>query len=283
MMDASRCPLCENEALDLVHLYEEAPEGEVTLPRLEGRDYRRELYRCRSCGHMISSHEMSMEALYEGDYVDATYGAKGLRGTYDRINNLPENRSDNVGRVNCLNEWMMQENPEMMGRMSRTLLDVGAGLGVFPYRMKQAGWTCTALDPDPRAVRHARDVVGVAGLCGDFMRLEPESRYDLISFNKVLEHVELPVDMLNRSRQWLASGGYVYVELPDAGGATQDGFHREEFFIEHHHIFSAASLSLLAGKAGLEVRRLQCLREPSSKYTLRALLRSLDGAGDDVR
>ena len=36
-------------------------------------------------------------------------------------------------------------------------------------------------------------------------------------------------------------GDLVYVELPDAEGAALHGPGREEFFIEHHHVFSAAS------------------------------------------
>ena len=143
---------------------------------------------------------------------------------------------------------------------------------MFLARLKEAGWRCTALDPDPRAVAHARDVVGVEALCGDFMRIEPPGRYDLVAFNKVLEHVADPVAMLARSRDFLAPGGVVYVEVPDGEAAVREGPGREEFFIEHLWVFSAASLAVLAARAGLSVQRLERLREPSSKYTLRAFL-----------
>ena len=36
-----------------------------------------------------------------------------------------------------------------------SVLDVGAGLSVFLHGMKQHGFACTALDPDPRAAAHA--------------------------------------------------------------------------------------------------------------------------------
>ena len=66
--------------------------------------------------------------------------------------------------------------------------------------------------------------------------------------------------------------GLVYVELPDAEGAGADGPEREEFFIEHLHVFSMASLCLLAARAGFQVRSAVRLREPSTKYTLAAFL-----------
>jgi SAM-dependent methyltransferase len=156
------------------------------------------------------------------------------------------------------------------------VLDVGSGLCVFLHGMKAAGWRGTALDPDERAVAHAREVVGVDAICGDWMTAKIEGRYDLITFNKVLEHVVDPVAMLARARQGLTPGGMVYLELPDGEAAAPprgEGFGREEFFIEHHHVFSLASVSLLAEKAGFSAVTVERLREPSTKYTLRAFLR----------
>ena len=138
--------------------------------------------------------------------------------------------------------------------------------------MKAAGWHGTALDPDRRAIEHARGVVGVEGIHGDFFEVSSATRYDVISLNKVLEHVEHPVRMLARAADHLAAGGFVYVELPDGEVATGHGPQREEFFIEHHHVFSAASLTLLASRAGFQVRCLERLQEPSTKFTLRGFL-----------
>jgi hypothetical protein len=155
------------------------------------------------------------------------------------------------------------------------VLDVGSGLCVFLHRLKaETGWNCTALDPDPRAAAHARERVGVNAVCGDFMRLNDLGRYDIITFNKVLEHVLDPVAMLARSHEYLARGGFVYVELPDGEAAGADSFGREEFFIDHHHVFSMQSIRTLAVRAGFDVIGTERLREPSSKYTLRAFLKS---------
>jgi SAM-dependent methyltransferase len=112
----------------------------------------------------------------------------------------------------------------------------------------------------------------VEAVCGDFMTLTDLGRFDVVAFNKVLEHVEDPVVMLARTHRHLNDGGFVYVELPDGEAAAHDGPGREEFFIDHPHIFSAASLTLLATRAAFRVVALERLREPSTKYTLRAFL-----------
>ncbi len=210
---------------------------------------------------------MDISGLYGGDYVDNTYGDR-MRATYDRILALPPECSDNSARAACVIDFARTHLPEMT---APCLLDVGAGLSVFPYRMKAAGWRCTALDPDERAVRHALKVVGIDAVVGDFMKLDTSSlgTFDVITFNKVLEHVEDPVGMLARALPLLAAGGFVYFEVPDGEAAAAEGPGREEFFIEHHHVFSAASAALLAKRAGLHPLMVQSLREPSSKFTIR--------------
>ena len=101
---------------------------------------------------------------------------------------------------------------------------------------------------------------------------------DAITFNKVLEHVEDPVTMLAAARPLLGAGGFVYVEVPDAEGAALHGPGREEFFIEHHHVFSAASTAMMAGRAGFATLAVERLREPSGKFTLRAFFELADSS-----
>jgi SAM-dependent methyltransferase len=214
---------------------------------------------------------MDMAGLYSGSYVDSTYGPGGIPDAFDRVAALPPESSDNAGRVQALVAFAERRFGDIR---TPTVLDVGAGTGVFPHAIKQAGWRCTAFDPDPRAVAHCRDRIGVDAVCGDFLTIDLDEldRFDVVTFNRVLEHVDDPVAMLARSCHLVAEGGFVYVELPDGEAARREGPGREEFFIEHHHIFSPASVSLLASRAGFDVLALQVLQEPSTKYTIRAFL-----------
>jgi 2-polyprenyl-3-methyl-5-hydroxy-6-metoxy-1,4-benzoquinol methylase len=267
------CLLCGGEDFGKVFRYQAPPQGEVHFQFSSVAEYLREVWRCGRCGHFVSIHNMEEGSLYTGDYVTSTYGEETLRKAFDRIIALDPAKSDNVGRVNRIVEFARSHllQPEREKR-APTILDVGSGLCVFLHRMKAAGWDGTALDPDERAVRHARQLVGVRSIQGDFLTATDPGQYDVVSFNKVLEHVKDPASMLARASLFLRPGGFVYVEVPDGEAAVADGPGREEFFIDHHHIFSMASLALLAVCAEFRVRALERLREPSTKYTLRAFL-----------
>lgn len=263
------CP-CAGRFLSEAWRYDRPPRVETRFD-LGGGRYERTVERCAICSHFVSRHPFAAE-LYRGEYMDSTYGER-IAAEFARIMALPQERSDNAGRVARVVAFAGDRLPA-----GASVLDVGSGLCVFLARLKEHGFRCTALDPDERAAEHARSTVGVDAVCADFMEAEPPGRFDLVTFNKVLEHVEDPVAMLARARAALAPGGAVYVEVPDGEAAADDpdGPEREEFTIEHLHVFSPASFALLAARAGFSPLRVERLREPSGKYTLAGFLSVYD-------
>lgn len=260
------CPVTGATDWVLVKSYSSRPVGETDF----GFDpYRRDLFVSPSTGHVVNRHGMNLDDFYSGDYWDRTYGGGRMTQVYDKIMALPESQSDNQGRVAYVNACWRDLGHDAFG----TLLDVGSGLAVFPAAMRDLGWRATALDPDPRSAKHAEDKAGVEGLVADFMTDSLERRFDLVTFNKVLEHVPDPVAMLARAQSVLAPGGAVYVELPDGEAAlAAEGPDREEFFIEHYCAFSAVSYAMLARKAGFQLDCMARVVEPSGKFTLRGFL-----------
>jgi 2-polyprenyl-3-methyl-5-hydroxy-6-metoxy-1,4-benzoquinol methylase len=273
------CPFSRSKDFIKVFEYDKPPQGEINL---KVDHYHREIWQNSMSRHYISTHEMDTSALYAGEYVNANYkDASGVRATFERIINLPVERSDNKPRAKRVDEFARNYFTEMGYSPEKfSLMDVGSGLAVFPYEMKQRGWQVTALDPDDRAVEHARDYVGVDAIHGDFFYVSPNGLFDIISFNKVLEHVEDPIAMLKKSQDYLHSGGLVYIEVPDGEMASQDplGKGREEFFIDHLHVFSFTSLVMLAQCAGFAPILVERLQEPSTKYSLRAFLKVANGS-----
>lgn len=255
--------LCGRDEWRVIWQYNIPPAGETAFGSLV-RTSRRDIVKCGACGHCRAVHDLPLDNLYNTEYMTATYG-NNLRAAYARIMALPAEQSDNAGRVARLKAVLGS------GR-GRRVLDVGSGLGVFLARMKDEGWAGTALDPDARAVELAREVVGVAAMQTDWRSaVVDEGCYDLVAFNKVVEHIEEPVEFLKKAKRVVAPGGNVYVEVPDGEAAAEAGPEREEFFIEHWHMFSPLSLLWLLRRSGLNVRLLERLREPSGKFTLRAL------------
>lgn len=268
------CP-CGGRHLAPAFSYDAPPDGETRFD-LGGSPYRRSYKSCTLCGHWFGEHDLDLSQLYESDYVDATYGGPaGMAAKLKQILALPPERSDNAGRVARILAFAAANFGSDEGRR---VLDVGAGLGVFPAAMKAAGWTVTGVEPDTRTAEHLRRHVGIEALSEDLADLSPErtGRFEVITFNKVLEHVEDPVSLLARARDFLAPDGICYVEVPDVAAAA-DGPGREEFFVEHHHVFSAGSLVALGERAGMAVTTVERLRELSGKFTLRGFLERADG------
>ncbi len=262
------CP-CEGAFLRCHFVYDAPPSGEVRFSFSSAGPYRREVRRCGACHHFVSVHEMDQSRLYEGDYVTSNYGDDGIAHAFERVISLEPSRSDNAGRARRVQAFAASWWPSG-GR--RSLLDIGSGIGVFVHAMKAAGFDCTALDPDERAVRHARERVGVTAVHGDFMRISPLGRFDVVTLNKVLEHVADPLAMLEKAAGAVASDGFVYVEVPDGEVAAAAGREREEFFIDHRHVFSLPSVCMLANRSGLRPVEIERLTEPSGKFTIRAFL-----------
>lgn len=258
------CP-CDGSFLSPDFTYEEAPLGETKFD-LAGQGYQRSYERCSLCLHWFGRHNLDLTGLYAGDYASTTYGDR-MGAVFDRIVGLPPENSDNTGRRNRLVEFAR----DWLGTSTEiTLLDVGSGLGVFPYAMRLAGWSCTALDPDPLACEHIAAKAGIAAIAADFLEVDPLAlgSFDVVTLNKVIEHVEEPCEMLRKASLATSSRGFVYVEVPDGEMASAEGPDREEFFIEHHHVFSAASLIATVERSGLMVHQLVRLVEPSGKFTL---------------
>jgi 2-polyprenyl-3-methyl-5-hydroxy-6-metoxy-1,4-benzoquinol methylase len=257
--------------------YSAPPPLETRFPLSERAAYWRELHRCGTCGHYLENFLPDQRALYLGEYVSSVYGDRdGVERTFNRINALPDEKSDNVGRVRYVDGFFRRHSRIASDHKPR-LLDVGAGLGVFPYRMKAAGWDCVALDMDKRLAAHYRDTIGVEAVIGDVTTLEGLGHFDLVTFNKVLEHVPDPIGMLASVLRLLKPAGFVYVELPDGEAAEVDGKEREEYLLGHIHVFSFASYALLIAKAGFDLIACERLREPSTKFTLRGFARARPG------
>ena len=256
---------CDRSLLERRFEYESPPAGETDFDFM-GQDYQRAYDRCRACGHWFGSHHLDLGDLYGGNYVESTYGDR-MAASFERIISLPGSSSDNSGRHERL---LMFAKEHLSFSFSPTLLDVGSGLGVFPYAMKAAGWVCTALDPDPNACAHIAERVQIPTINADFLTVDTSTlgTYDVITFNKVLEHVEDPCSMLRHVLIVTRAGGFVYLEVPDGDGAASLGQGREVFFVEHHHVFSTASLSAAVERSGLLVVRLDRIVEPSGKFTL---------------
>lgn len=243
--------------------YAKPVKGEIPLYPIES--YPRKIYMCKTCNHCQEVLQSEPVDLYAGVYSHTTYGSiEEIHKKYLQIRNLPSSLSDNALRVVNLTKWCQNKGITEPGR----LLDVGFGLAVFPKHMQELGWEVSTIDLDSSFVEHAKAL----GLKSELIELERYNTdaFDLISFNKVLEHVKRPVDLIKSSFRLLKPKGLIYLEVPDSYSHNW-GKEREEFLSGHKHIFSKDSVLRMTRSLQMTIFNIETLVEPSGKFTIRVL------------
>lgn len=223
-------------------------------------NYKRFFYSCKNCNHMFAEHFFKVEKLYSKQYFELVYGSEeNLEKKFNFISNLPLIKSDNKNRANRIEEFFNFKK--------QSVLDVGSGSGIFLFEMKKKKWKTLGFEKDPRYSNFCKKKLNLKIHTKNLESIN--KKYDLITFNKVLEHILSPIKYLSKFRNKLKSKGYIYIEVPDIFAAFK-GKNRQEFGLEHFHVFSISSLDILIEKAGLKTIEINRIQDPSGKFTLYA-------------
>jgi ubiquinone/menaquinone biosynthesis C-methylase UbiE len=262
------CPICFKRKYKLEFQYDCKPEIEVDFG-IPKKNYNRAYFSCDNCLHWFSNVEINLKKFYSSDYVSRTYNINFFN-KFKKIIDLPKKKSDNYFRVRRIKNFLYEKNIK-----NPKILDVGSGLGVFPYFMKKNGFNIYALDPDILMQTHLKKKLKIKTIFKNFLKIK-EKNFDLITFNKVLEHVENPSQFLKKSKNILRnqSNSFLYIELPDINIARKISKNREEFTIEHIHGFTESSIFKLLDLSGYEVLKFERILEPSNKLTFYVFCRS---------
>ena len=262
-LDENVCRFCESNKV-LIKQFNRPPKGETDFGFLP---YNRSLWQCTGCQHITNKHNFDIDStFYKKTYQRTTYKEKA-RSRFTDLMALPKEQSDNRQRVNFIDNFWNDTQPNK----EKSCLDVGSGLGVFPAVLKELNWDCVAIEPDPEACEIIREQIGIEVLSGGLIECHKIGEFNLISFNKVLEHIQNPTEMLLQSTLHLKPGGLIYIELPDGETALEkSGPDREEFFVEHFDAYSRKSLELLLNSVKFKILTIDQVYEPSGKFTIRS-------------
>lgn len=99
-----------------------------------------------------------------------------------------------------------------------------------------------------------------------FEEFEPEQKFDSIILGHVLEHVEDPVDILKRAKNWLNSEGEIFAAVPNARSLhrqaavimgllrSEDELNEMDVHHGHRRVFSPESFRKIFTEAGLKIK-----------------------------
>lgn len=268
-----RCALCAGEDAREILRIDQPDRFEQSIG-VGPHGYTRCWVECQQCGGAtnVLPEESTLRlaalraAYYEVDFMGSDIGEK-----YRRVMSMPAGQSDNAGRVARVTDFVRR----WPGAPARPrIMDIGAGTGVFLSRLvdQTAGaWQYLGVEPDPRAAAHLRQLEKFAVVEAMYLG-QPELRgFNLVTLNKVLEHIEQPLPFLLQVVQSLVlDDGLLYVEVPDKLTARLRSPQDNILGALHCHLYDPTSLGYLLRRAGLELLCVNRIAEPSGKLSVYA-------------
>ena len=147
-------------------------------------------YRCGVCGLLKARHSYNRDMLlpiYTNGYRAKSFRDKTIEEEFMRIVCMPKDLSENHYRIKFFGRFI---NPD------DTILDVGAGLGVFLDKLFVKRKNKFAIEPNKDSVQFLNDKLGVECRHGFYKPGLFDMQFDWVSCVHVLEHQEHPEDML---------------------------------------------------------------------------------------
>jgi 2-polyprenyl-3-methyl-5-hydroxy-6-metoxy-1,4-benzoquinol methylase len=155
-----------------------------------------------------------------------------------------------------------------LGGLQGRILDVGAGSGILLRhiaRVRGSRENLWANDFSEEILEPLRRD-GFKTIVGRAEHLEPEERFNVITLNQVLEHLENPPAVVARLCRLLAPGGFLFIETPSIDGLDARLFSNRYWggyhIPRHFWLFNEASLTRLVEDAGLRMHEVRYLASP---------------------
>jgi len=269
-MNSIKCKICNYQLSKKVMTFDKPDEVEIAA-KVDAKHYERNYYLCDNCGVFQSdlAYHLIDNSQYNKNYYEHADPEK-IGHKFNRVMSLTREQSDNWQRVERILENVNKYRKNLNLCRGTSLLDIGAGTGVFIAKFLKLteNWTCTALEPDVSACEHLRKNLQ-ADVIEDVLSPELKTiKYDLVTFNRVLEHFPEPLDMIKIVPSLLKPEGIVYLELPDTNSLYCYGKENEAFGSAHLTIFDLKTLLILFENAGLFPLQVGRFKEPSGKLTV---------------
>lgn len=271
MTNPITCHLCGSKNTKLISKVDEKPEFETDY-QIKKRDYYREIRQCLECLVYFNNHGMNLitEDFYSGKYNEHI-GTGNLVKRFEKIKKIPFEESDNKQRVERVDQFVRHRFSEEYPDIA--LLDVGTGTGVFVHEFRKRLTNVCCVDPDRDSIDLVNKKIDLKqAWLGSVKDVPKTERFEIIALNKVLEHVEKPIQLLSECREYLKPKGIVYIELPYATNIIKEQKQNErgEFAIEHFTIFNVESFEYLLSEACFRVLDMKNIIDPSGKETIYA-------------
>jgi len=270
-----KCNVCGSDSGEKLLTIQIADRFEIAYG-ISSDQYTRYWCRCDQCGcavNIMSPESKNVVESVASSYYEIDLGSLDkLQSRYEFVMNLPENESDNAGRVDRILEYLKKHygDTDLI-----ELCDVGSGLGIFPAKLLQQTETyeilnvnVTAIEPDPVSFEFSKRLELFSVIKGYFPEAIGSKSFHVITLNKVLEHIEKPIELMKQVASRLKTGGVAYVEVPCISNIQFKTPDDNSLGVLHYNLYDISSLSALLNDVGLTNILCERIIEPSGKITV---------------
>ena len=156
---------------------------------------------------------------------------------------LKQTRTDDERRFKQFGEFITNKN----------ILDFGCGGAGFLMWAKELAANCYGVEPNKIFQEHYKKI-GIEV----FSNIDSiDEKFDVIFMFHVLEHIEDPIDLLQKLKKLLNVNGRLIVEVPSSDDALltlygNDGFSHFTYWSPHLFLYNQRTLADLMKKSGFE-------------------------------
>lgn len=239
------CPMCGCFHFDVVYHYQEDYLFFDKLPK------EFDIVSCKDCGFVYSDIAASQD-IYD-EYYSRLSVYDNLGVTYGTV----------TGSASI--EVYAQRAKEIASFASKTdsILEIGAANGFLLEELRKLGFqNLSALDLSEKALNglaergfntYSGGIFSNGGSGGVHKPLKEQ--FDCVCLTQVMEHIYDVQGAMQAMKRMIKPGGYMYIEVPDAGKFNEFRTLPVCFFnYEHIQYFDETSLRNLAAENGLYVR-----------------------------
>ncbi len=242
-MRSVKCNLCGADDWSVRYPTTDHSDGhpDVTAFRCthDGYGSHPQIVQCRSCGYVYANPRWEDDEL-----LDAYEAVEDEMYVHER-----------AGREKTFTKHLESLEINVGERSGKSLLDVGAYIGVFVEVARSRGWNAIGVEPSHWAVESARSRE-IPIIEGTLNAKELEGKqFDAITLWDVIEHVSDPSNELASIYQKLKPGGVVAVHTMDIDSLTSKVMGgRWPWLMEMHiHYFSRKTLTRMLENNGFEM------------------------------
>ncbi len=220
---------------------------------MNGSDLDVGVFRCTSPGY--GHHAQIVECQYCGFvYANPRWSDEALMGAYTAVEDHTY-LTERAGRELTFRKHLQAMEKHTGPGNGRSLLDIGAYIGVFVETAVAAGWDAWGVEPSAWAAAEAQKR-GLNVIRGTQNAPELDGRqFNVVTMWDVIEHVDDPAGEIGKAYQLLQPGGWLILHTMDVDSlaARLMGSRWPWLMDMHLYYFSQKTMAQMLAQTGFEV------------------------------